>query len=59
MPPKYQNRPQHETEAELQDELRAKRAREREDRLQRSIQNTLQKLGKAVDTSHQSVDIAR
>lgn len=38
---KYQNRPLHETEAELQDELRAKLAREREDRLQRSIQNTL------------------
>lgn len=38
---------------------RAARAREREERLQRSIQSTLNNLGKRVDKSHKKLDERR
>lgn len=53
------DRPVNEVNNELKDEDRLKVARDREERLQRSIQSTLKSLGKRVDSSHRKIDDRR
>ena len=53
------DRPANVKDRELREEDRMKVAREREERLQRSIKSTLKSLGKKVDSSHKKLDDRR